>query len=230
MRGKNRDGSWKKPFNPRFSAHWKTPYVEGNAWQWTWYVPHDIKGLMELMGGKKQFAIKLDSLFSITSEVLGEEKSADITGLIGQYAHGNEPSHHIAYLFNYADMPWRTQEVVRDIRANFYTNTPDGLCGNEDCGQMSAWYVLNAMGFYPVCPGDNMYSIGVPIFDHISIAVGNNKTFEVIAKNNSTENKYVQRVYLNGKALKSHLIHHADIMNGGELIFEMGKEKVVFWE
>lgn len=230
MRGKNRDGSWKKPFNPRFSAHWKTPYAEGNAWQWTWYVPHDINGLMNLLGGKKQFGIKLDSLFTITSEVLGEEKSADITGLIGQYAHGNEPSHHIAYLFNYADMPWRTQEVVSDIRSKFYTNTPDGLCGNEDCGQMSAWYILNAMGFYPVCPGDNMYSIGVPVFDHIRIAVGNNKTFEVIAKNNSTENKYVQKVYLNGKALDSHLIHHADIMKGGELIFEMGKEKVIFWK
>ncbi len=230
MRGKNLDGSWKQPFNPRFSAHWQTPYVEGNAWQWTWFVPHDVPGLMDLYGGKENFAIKLDSLFTITSEVLGEHRSADITGLIGQYAHGNEPSHHIAYLFNYADMPWRTQEIVHDIRSKFYTNTPDGLCGNEDCGQMSAWYILNAMGFYPVCPGEAKYSIGVPVFDHISIEVGEGKTFKVVTKNNTPENKYVQKVYLNGEAVTQPFISHADIMTGSELVFEMGKEKRVFWE
>ncbi|WP_430932074.1 GH92 family glycosyl hydrolase [Saccharicrinis sp. 156] len=229
MRGKNLDGSWKEPFNPRFSAHWKTPYVEGNAWQWTWYVPHDVEGLMNLFGSKEDFAVKLDSLFTITSEVLGEEKSADITGLIGQYAHGNEPSHHIAYLYNYADQPWRTQEVVNQIRSEFYTNTPDGLCGNEDCGQMSAWYLLNAMGFYPVCPGSNQYSIGSPVFDRIEIEVEGGKTFKVSAKNKTAENKYVQKVYLNGKPLTNHYILHSDIVNGGEMIFEMGKEKRVFW-
>ncbi len=230
MRGKNLDGSWKEPFNPRFSAHWQSPYTEGNAWQWTWYVPHDVEGLINLYGGKEEFSVKLDSLFTITSEVLGEHKSADITGLIGQYAHGNEPSHHIAYLFNYADKPWRTQEVVHQIRSQFYTNTPDGLCGNEDCGQMSAWYILNAMGFYPVCPGDNMYSIGVPVFDDISIDVGNGRTFKVATKNNTSENKYVQKVYLNGKKLDKPFISHKDIMSGSELVFEMGSEKVVFWQ
>ena len=175
MRGKNLDGSWLEPFHPRFSAHWATPYVEGNAWQWTWYVPHDVKGLIELMGGKEAFADKLDSLFTTTSEVLGEEASADITGLIGQYAHGNEPSHHIAYLFNEVDQPWRTQEIVSEILDQFYSDQPDGLCGNEDCGQMSAWYILNSLGFYPICPGDVRYSIGRPTFDKVEMEVAKDR-------------------------------------------------------
>lgn len=229
MRGKNLDGSWLEPFHPRFSAHWATPYVEGNAWQWTWYVPHDVNGLMELMGGRDLFALKLDSLFSITSEVLGEEKSADITGLIGQYAHGNEPSHHIAYLFNWTEQPWRTQEIISEILEKFYTDQPDGLCGNEDCGQMSAWYLLSSMGFYPVCPGDPRYSIGRPSFDRVELDM-QGETFTIIAKNRSDANPYVQEVLINGEKLTEPFISHADIASGSTITFLMGSEKKVFWQ
>jgi predicted alpha-1,2-mannosidase len=229
MRGVNKDGTWIEPFHPRYSAHNASPYVEGNAWQWTWYVPHDVEGLIELMGGRDSFAGKLDSLFMITSEVLGEEKSADITGLIGQYAHGNEPSHHVAYLFNWLEQPWRTQEIVSDILDKFYTDQPDGLCGNEDCGQMSAWYLLSSMGFYPVCPGDPRYSIGRPSFDRVEIDM-DGKTFTIITKNRSDENPYVQKVLLNGEKLTQPFISHADIEAGSTLTFFMGSEKKVFWK
>jgi len=230
MRGRKLDGSWSEPFHPRYSAHWQTPYVEGNAWQWTWYVPHDVEGLIELMGGPELFAIKLDSLFTITSEVLGEEKSSDISGLIGQYAHGNEPSHHIAYMFNMVDRPWKTQEIVSEILDQFYTDQPDGLCGNEDCGQMSAWYILSSMGFYPICPGDVRYSIGRPSFDKVEIDVPNEKVFSVITENRSEANPYVQEVLLNGVKLSEPFISHSDIEAGSTLIFVMGPEKDVFWE
>ncbi len=229
MRGKNLDGSWLEPFHPRYSAHWATPYVEGNAWQWTWYVPHDVEGLIALMGGREAFSLKLDSLFTTSSEVLGEEKSADITGLIGQYAHGNEPSHHIAYLFNSADQPWRTQEVVSEILDQFYTDMPDGLCGNEDCGQMSAWYILSSIGFYPICPGDVRYSIGRPSFDKVQIEMDNGAVFTVIAENRSETNPYVREVLLNGEKLMKPYLLHADIESGSTLTFRMGPEKVVFW-
>ena len=230
MRGKNLDGSWSEPFHPRYSAHWATPYVEGNAWQWTWYVPHDVDGLIELMGGPEAFSIKLDSLFTITSEVLGEEKSSDISGLIGQYAHGNEPSHHIAYLFNMVERPWRTQEIVSEILDLFYTDQPDGLCGNEDCGQMSAWYILNSVGIYPICPGDARYSIGRPSFDKVEIDVANGEVFTVIAENRSEANPYVQEVRLNGVKLKEPFISHSGIEAGSTLTFIMGPEKAVFWK
>ena len=230
MRGKRLDGSWDTPFNPRFSAHWKTPYVEGNAWQWTWYVPHDVEGLVRLMGGEKAFSVKLDSLFTTTSEIIGEEKSSDITGLIGQYAHGNEPSHHIIHLFNYVDLPWRTQELVSKVLSEFYSDRPDGLCGNEDCGQMSAWYILNSMGFYPVCPGDPRYSIGKPSFLRADIHLKENKTFSIQAPNLSSENCYVQEVKLNDKKLTEPFIYQKDIEDGGILSFKMGPEKVVFWK
>jgi predicted alpha-1,2-mannosidase len=229
MRGKNLDGTWIEPFHPRYSAHGGSPYVEGNAWQWSWYAPHDVNGLMELMGGRDQFALKLDSLFTVSSEVLGEEQSADITGLIGQYAHGNEPSHHIAYLFNWTEQPWRTQEIVSEILDKFYTDLPDGLCGNEDCGQMSAWYLLNSMGIYPVCPGDPRYSIGRPSFDRISIDMESGKTFTVVAKNRSENNPYVQEVLLNGEKLTEPFISHTDLDAGSTLTFIMGPEKIVFW-
>ncbi|MFC2129399.1 GH92 family glycosyl hydrolase [Bacteroidota bacterium] len=230
MRGKRLDGSWDEPFHPRYSAHWNTPYVEGNAWQWTWYVPHDIDGLIQLMGGKDAFAIKLDSLFTTSSEVLGEEKSADITGLIGQYAHGNEPSHHIAYMYNNVDMPWRTQEVVTQILNEFYSDQPDGLVGNEDCGQMSAWYILNTLGFYPMCPGDTKYSIGLPRFETASIYLENGNIFKVEAENFRPENPYVQEVYLNDVKLQEPYIDHKDIETGGKLKFVMGIEKTIFWK
>lgn len=230
MRGRNMDGTWTEPFHPRYSAHTGSPYVEGNAWQWSWYVPHDVNGLVEMMGGREMFSLKLDSLFTITSEVLGEEQSADITGLIGQYAHGNEPSHHIAYLFNWIEKPWRTQEIVSDILDQFYSDQPDGLCGNEDCGQMSAWYILNAMGFYPVCPGDPRYSIGKPSFDRVELDVAADKTFTIVAENRSEENTYVQEVLLNGEKLTEPFLSHADIESGSTLTFIMGSAQKVFWK
>jgi predicted alpha-1,2-mannosidase len=203
--------------------------VEGNAWQWSWYVPHDVDGLIGLMGGPATFGAKLDSLFTITSEVLGEEKSADITGLIGQYAHGNEPSHHIAYLFNWIEKPWRTQEVVSEILGQFYTDQPDGLCGNEDCGQMSAWYILSSMGIYPVCPGDPRYSIGRPSFDKVEVDV-EGKVFTIVAENLTGENPYVQEVLLDGNKLTEPFVHHSDLQRGSTLKFIMGPEKKVFWK
>lgn len=230
MRGKNSNGEWTQPFDPAFSDHWKTDYVEGNAWQWTWYVPHDVEGLIQLFGGKDKFAEQLNLLFTTSSKVTGENASADITGLIGQYAHGNEPSHHTVYLFNYVEQPWRTQELVEQIRSEFYTNKPDGLCGNEDCGQMSAWYILSAMGFYPVCPGNNNYNIGKPLFEQVKLNLNNGKTFKIKAKNISSENKYVNSVYLNKKPLKTPFISHQQIIDGGELVFEMGNDKTVFWD
>jgi len=230
MRGKNLDGSWDEPFHPRYSDHSNSPYVEGNAWQWSWYVPHDVEGLIELMGGQQAFGVKLDSLFTASSEVLGEEASADITGLIGQYAHGNEPSHHIAYLFNSIEQPWRTQEVVSEILDQFYTDQPDGLCGNEDCGQMSAWYILNSIGFYPICPGDVRYSIGRPSFDRVEIDVAEGAVFTVISKNRSEDNPYVQEVWLNEVKLTEPFINHADIEAGSTLTFMMGPEKRIFWK
>ncbi len=229
MRGKNQDGSWIEPFHPRYSAHHHSPYTEGNAWQWNWYVPHDVEGLMTLMGGRDIFALKLDSLFTITSEVLGEEKSADITGLIGQYAHGNEPSHHIAYLFNWVEEPWRTQEIVSEILDKFYTDQPDGLCGNEDCGQMSAWYVLNSMGLYPVCPGDSRYSIGLPLFDRMEIERENGEVFTIIAENGGGTPSYVQEVWLDGERVTEPFLDHQKLQGGSTLIFKMGPGKKVFW-
>lgn len=230
MRGKRLDGSWDEPFHPRYSAHWETPYVEGNAWQWTWYVPHDVAGYIDLFGGKEAFATKLDSLFTISSEVLGEKASADITGLIGQYAHGNEPSHHIAYLFNAVDKPWRTQEIVSQILTEFYSDQPDGLVGNEDCGQMSAWYILNSMGFYPICPGDTKYSIGRPSFEKVEIAVQGDKTFTIETEQFDAAHPYVSEVYLDGQKLTEPFIDHASIEAGGTLKFVMGSEKTVFWK
>ena len=230
MRGKKTDGTWTEPFDPAFSDHWKTDYVEGNAWQWTWYVPHDVEGLIDLFGSKEKFSAQLNSLFTTSSEIKGENASIDITGLIGQYAHGNEPSHHIAYLFNYIDQPWRTQDIVSQITTEFYTDQPDGLCGNEDCGQMSAWYIFNAMGFYPVCPGSNVYSIGKPLFDNISINLENGNIFEIEAIGLSKKNKYVQKVLLGDKKIQSQFINHKDIVNGNKLTYIMGENPVVFWK
>lgn len=230
MRGKKVDGSWTKPFDPKFSDHWKTDYVEGNAWQWAWYVPQDVDGLINLYGGKENFVTKLDSLFTISSEITGNNASIDITGLIGQYAHGNEPSHHIAYLYNYAEQPWRTQDIVNEITTNFYTDKPDGLCGNEDCGQMSAWYILSSIGFYPVCPGDTKYSIGKPLFDNVSINLNNGSTFKIKSVGLSDTNKYVQEVLLDDEKLETPFIDHKDIIAGKTLTFIMGNKQVVFWQ
>jgi predicted alpha-1,2-mannosidase len=223
MRGKTSDGKWQEPFNPYYSDHANSPYIEGNAWQWLWFVPQDVNGLVNLMGGKEAFVTKLDSLFSVTSKVQGENASADISGLIGQYAHGNEPSHHIAYLYNYIGQPWKTQEKVDQILQTMYKNSPDGLSGNEDCGQMSAWYLLSSIGFYQVCPGNPVYTIGRPLFDQVTIHLENGKKLTITALNNSGDNKYVKSLTVNGITRQSPFFEHSEIINGGEIIFEMDK-------
>ncbi len=225
MRGVNSDGSFTTPFNPNFSDHTRSDYVEGNAWQWTWFVPHDPEGLMELMGGREQFVARLDELFTAESKLEGENVSSDISGLIGQYAHGNEPVHHVAYLYNYAVMHHRTAEKTDEIMSTLYRTGPEGLSGNEDCGQMSAWYVLSAMGFHPVNPADGEYAIGRPMFDQVAIPVRNGSAvFMIIAKNNSPDNKYAQSMKLDGRELDRPFISHSDIMKGGTLEIEMGPD------
>ncbi len=218
MRGLDSKGNWRIPFNPRSSTHRNDDYCEGTAWQWTWFVPHQIDGLVELMGGREGFISKLDSLFTVSSVLEGENTSADISGLIGQYAHGNEPSHHIIHMYNYVGQPYRTQELVDSVLQTLYFNDPDGLSGNEDCGQMSAWYILNAMGFYQVCPGKPVYSIGRPLFNKATVNLKDGKKFTVIA-----ENKYIQSMVLNGKPLDEPFFTHQDIVDGGTLELTMGK-------
>lgn len=224
MRAKLKNGTWKAPFDPKFSDHnfEVAEYTEGNAWQHSWFVPHDIYGLIGLHGGDERFAAKLDQLFTESSEILGENISADISGLIGQYAHGNEPSHHIAYMYNYAGMPWKTQAQVRNILATQYNTTPEGLCGNEDCGQMSAWYVFSALGFYPVNPASGVYVLGSPTIDQADIAVPGGKFFSVRVKNNRSKHVYIQSARLNGKTLERSYLLHQEIMQGGTLELVMG--------
>jgi len=221
MRGKMEDSSWRTPFNPIKSTHREDDYCEGNAWQYTWLVPHDVEGLISLFDNEDQFITKLDSLFSISSE-LNEGASSDITGLIGQYAHGNEPSHHTTYLYAYAGQQYKTADKVRFIMNDLYTDKTDGLCGNEDCGQMSAWYIMSSMGIYPVNPANGAYVFGSPIFDEASINLPKNKKFNIIAENNSDTNIYIQSVTLNGEKYTKSFITHKDILKGGTLIFEMG--------
>ena len=221
MRGRLSDGSWITPFDPA-SVQRPSNYVEGNAWQWAWFVPQDVEGLMELVGGQKSFEAHLDMLFTTSSELTGDPNAAaDVTGMIGQYAHGNEPSHHIPYLYNYAGAPRKTQALVDHILRTLYHNDPNGLSGNEDVGQMSAWYALSAMGFYSFCPGRPVYEIGRPIFDKVTIHLSNGKDFVIQAKNNSVENKYIRSMKLNGEDLAEPRFSHFDLMKGGELIFEM---------
>lgn len=221
MRGRLSDGSWITPFDPA-SVQRPSNYVEGNAWQWAWFVPQDVEGLMELVGGQKSFEAHLDTLFTTSSELTGDPNAAaDVTGMVGQYAHGNEPSHHIPYLYNYAGAPRKTQALVDHILRTLYHNDPNGLSGNEDVGQMSAWYALSAMGFYSFCPGRPVYEIGRPIFDKVTIHLSNGKDFVIQAKNNSVENKYIRSMKLNGEELAEPRFSHFDLMKGGELIFEM---------
>lgn len=221
MRGLNSKGEWRTPFNPRASTHRNDDYCEGTAWQWTWFVPHDVEGLVNLMGGENAFASKLDSLFTADSSLEGETTSSDISGLIGQYAHGNEPSHHVTHLYNYVNRPWRTQELVDSVFHSQYANRPDGLAGNEDCGQMSAWYILNSMGFYQVCPGKPVYSIGRPVFDQAVVNLTNGKKFTVMVRNNSKKNKYIESMSLNGQTLHTPFFSHQDIVDGGTLEITM---------
>ncbi len=219
------NGGWLSPFDPsEINFH----YTEANAWQYTFYVPQDVEGLVGMMGGRAAFIAKLDELFTASSETSGIEQP-DVSGLIGQYAHGNEPSQHMAYLYDYAGMPWKTQERVREIMQTMYGNTPGGLCGNEDCGQMSAWYVFSALGFYPVTPGSGIYAIGSPLFEKAEIRLENGRTFRIIARGLSAKNIYIQSARLNGKDYSKSYIRHDDIMRGGELAFEMGPSPGSEW-
>jgi predicted alpha-1,2-mannosidase len=221
VRGRMSDGSWRPDFDPLYSHHTNSDFTEGNAWQYTWLVPHDVEGLISLFGGRDLFVKRLDSLFSVTEAVKGENASMDISGLIGQYAHGNEPSHHISYLFSMAGAPAKTETMVRRIMREMYTSENDGLCGNEDCGQMSAWYVFSAMGFYPVNPADGRFILGSPVLDRAEIRTGIEKTFTIIAENNSAENVNVSEVFLNGQKLDRNYITYSELMAGGELRFIM---------
>lgn len=223
MRGRNSDSSWVEPFDPFLISHVQSSggdYTEGNAWHWIWSVQHDIDGLIQLFGSKELFAKKLDTLFSLPPVIIGEGSTDDISGLIGQYVHGNEPSHHVAYLYNYADQPHRTQELINRIKTELYDNKPDGLAGNDDFGQMSAWYIFSTLGFYPVNPASGIYDIGIPSVEYASVNL-NGKAFNIRVKNFSPENRYVSSVTLNGKPIDNYKISHKEIMEGGELVFEL---------
>lgn len=222
---------------PRFNGGWKNnfvphevnfDYTEANSWQYSMFVPHDILGLIQLLGGKEKLETWLDDLFTTTSETSGRDQ-VDITGLIGQYAHGNEPSHHMAYLYNFTQNTWKTQKYVNLILNDMYANDPDGLIGNEDCGQMSAWYVMSAMGFYSLTPGTDYYLFGSPLFESYTIHLENGNEFSMKAINYSPENKYVKSVRLNRKPLKRNFIYHQEIMDGGEIVFEMTSEPQDFY-
>lgn len=228
VRGRTGENEWRTPFSPFVSRHMKDDFAEGNAWQYTWLVPQDVKGLISLLGGDKKFITKLDSLFIVKGD-MGKDASADITGLIGQYAHGNEPSHHIIYLYAYAGEPWKTAEKARLIMDSFYAAKPAGLIGNEDVGQMSAWYVLSALGIYQVNPSGGVFVFGSPEIDEAIFSLENGKKFQIIASNNSPANKYIQRIFLNGKPYTRSWISYADLMKGGEMKFEMGSKPSTSW-
>ncbi|MDG5490753.1 GH92 family glycosyl hydrolase [Psychroserpens sp. SPM9] len=223
MRGRFRN-TWFSPFDP-YEVNFN--YTEANSWQYSFYVPQDISGFMKALGGKDKLENQLDKLFTAEAQTSGRNQ-ADITGLIGQYAHGNEPSHHMAYLYNFVGKPHKTQEKVYQILTELYTNEPDGISGNEDCGQMSAWYVFSSMGFYPVTPGSNQYIIGTPLFDKATINLENGKQFTIQAHNLSATNKYIEYVYLNGEKLDRSYLTHEELVNGGTLEFHMNDNPAVW--
>lgn len=228
IRGLSSTGQFREPFSPFRSAHREDDYCEGNSWQYTWLAPHDVNGLVELMGGRDAFVTKLDSLF-IAEGDMGEEASNDITGLIGQYAHGNEPSHHIIYMYPYVNEPGKAAERIREVMSKFYFDQPDGLAGNEDVGQMSAWYILSSLGFYQVEPAGGKYIFGSPIVDKAVINVGNGKTFTINVENNSKENIYIQSVTLNGVKHNDIYFLQKDIMSGGIMNITMGNTPSKEW-
>ena len=221
MRAVGTDGKFRLPFNPFFAEHRTNDYTEGNAWQYTFLVPHDVKGLINLFGSDKAFMSKLDSLFFVEGWA-GDNASPDMSGMTGQYAHGNEPSHHVIYMYNYAGRPDKAAPLLRKMLNEMYLDQPDGLSGNEDVGQMSAWYILSSVGLYQVDPVGGRFVIGSPLFDKATVNVGGGKTFTVVAKNNSDRNIYVQSARLNGKALKNSYIEFNDIRHGGTLELVMG--------
>ena len=227
MRGKDSKGNWREPFNPFHAVHRMDDYTEGNAWQYTWLVPHDVHGLISCFGSEQAFASKLDSLFIVSGD-MGEEASPDISGLIGQSAHGNEPSHHVLYLYDYAGQPWKGQKLIRKTLNEMYKNAKDGLSGNEDVGQMSAWYVISALGLYQVEPAGGKFVFGSPLFDEATVQLPEGKTFTVKAINNSPENVYVQSVRWNGKPYTKSYLLYKDIMGGGVLEFTMDSKPSKF--
>ena len=223
FQSKNDKGEWIEPFDPyQYGGNGGHPFTEGNAWQYFWYVPHNIQALMELTGGTKAFEQKLDTFF--TSTYKSEQMNHNASGFVGQYAHGNEPSHHVAYLYNFAGQPWKTQKYVSHILNTLYNSTSSGYAGNDDCGQMSAWYVFSAMGFYPGNPADGRYIIGSPLLDECTLKLAGNKEFRIRTIRKSPEDIYIQSVTLNGKKHKDFFITHQDIMNGGTMVFKMGKK------
>ena len=230
MRGKLPDGKWREPFSA-YQLFW-ADYTEATAWQYSFFVPQNVPALVGLMGGDQAFVDKIDKMFTDTTPIVAAE-TPDITGLIGQYVQGNEPDHHVAYLYNYAGAPWKTQARIRQVMTSLYFNAPDGLCGNDDCGQMSAWYVLSALGFYPVNPTSCVYVIGSPLVKkatiHLDPRYHTGRTFTIIAENNSSRNMYVQSATLNGKPLTRSWFSHAELVAGGELVLKMGPQQNTAW-
>lgn len=228
FRAKDKKGNWLSPFNPlQYGGNGGNPYTEGNAWQYFWFVPQDVPGLIDLVGGTKSFTEKLDQFFSLKD--LPGEVNGNASGFIGQYAHGNEPSHHVAYLYDYAGQPWKTQFYVGKILNELYNNSSSGYSGNEDCGQMSSWYTFSAMGFYPVNPASGIYMLGSPVLQTANIKLENGKQFQVTAKNTSVKNVYIQSVQLNGKKYDKTYITQDDIANGGKMEFVMGSKPNYKW-
>lgn len=227
MRGKNADGSWVTPFDANaINSINFNEYTEANAWQYNFFVLHNVPGLIAKLGGDDKFVARLDEMFDTKEKIPNLAMIPDVTGVIGMYAHGNEPVHHVAYLYNYAGQPWKTQARARQVAATLYTNTPAGLCGNDDCGQMSAWYVFTALGFYPVDPASGIYVLGSPLVDKITLRLDSKyakgRSFTVIAKNNSGKNPCIQSATLNGKPITRSWISHQEITDGGKLVLTMG--------
>ncbi len=231
MRGKQSDGKWRTPFDPFHSNHYRPDddFCEGTSWQWSFFVPHDGQGLIDLMGGKEAFVAKLDSLFTISSEIHGDNPAPDITGMIGQYAHGNEPGHHTLYMYNYAGQPWKAQKRISDVIYTLYNTSPEGICGNDDTGQMSAWYVLSSMGFYPVTHGQGIYFVGTPIFKEVKLKHAKG-TLTIQAPNVSRENCYIQSVTLNGKPYRKNWLKHDELFgDNATIVYEMGSQPNKDW-
>lgn len=228
IRGKDSKGNFRTPFNPFASTHREDDYCEGNAWQYTWLAPHDYEGLVGCFGSKEAFLAKLDQLFTVSSEIEGGNTSPDISGLIGQYAHGNEPSHHIIYFYTMAGEPWKAADKVRQVLGTMYHDAPDGLSGNEDVGQMSSWYILSSLGFYQAEPAGGRYWFGSPLFDKAEVRTEGG-IFTITALNNSPENRYIQKITLNGQEYRKPYIDYKDIKTGGNLTIEMGSEKALWY-
>jgi predicted alpha-1,2-mannosidase len=228
VRARAADGGFHEPFDPA-AVGYGSDYTEGNAWQYSWYEPQDVAGMIRALGGEGAFADKLDALFDAQVDPKKFADVEDISGLIGYYAHGNEPSHHIAYLYNYAGRPWKTQQRLRQIMESQYHPAPDGLSGNDDCGQMSAWFIFTALGFYPVTPGSGEYVIGRPFVERATLNLPNGRRFAVVAENLGDDHPYVGSVLLNGKPLARGFIRHQEILSGGELRFVMQSQPDKSW-